>query len=276
LEAALDYLRLNYPGALRAGAGERLMTRRKRALLARLAATKPNSREIPKREKAPLPPDRGHPPSWVGAFVGTDRRSDGYLGLALRPALHGLLDPPGGAPIDGELELMSAAARYSPAARRVRLESLTVFRASAFPTAATLDVPLAFRFDAGGSRVDLEQCLECLTFGTEMALGLSSAMFTRASAIYVLATAFGGFPVGRSADRVAVAVGSTGGIRLFLSLTTSAAFEVRYRHWLLAAEGGRAEVSGAVRQVFGRLGGELRFTSDRVGVELQAGALWYF
>jgi hypothetical protein len=120
LDAAYDYLR--YREGLHAEPGESFKLRERRLLLARGRTGIPP--EDPIIEPDVDAPERSHASARIILGAGYADQSGAFQTLALRGAIHDLLDPPRGFPSDARLEMGDLALRFADRDRALRLDRL--------------------------------------------------------------------------------------------------------------------------------------------------------
>jgi hypothetical protein len=123
-------------------------------------------------------PDEAHGTAMVSMLGGVEH-GDGYLEWRVRPALHDLLDPPGGYPPHMQIAFFDARLRYYPGLARVRLQEFVAIEALSITPAEHVVRPIAWGFDTGlrtrrvRKGADLQ---EKAVWRTDIAAGLSHGL----------------------------------------------------------------------------------------------------
>jgi len=111
--------------------------------------------QTPRIEEPPTRPDQGHRSGRAEISYGYENDQQ-YFQLSLRPALHDLLDPPGGY-IDGaEIEFLDAAGRYYVRDDKLVLEYLDFVDIVSIPARGRFIKPFSWKAKVGLSRMQFD------------------------------------------------------------------------------------------------------------------------
>jgi hypothetical protein len=98
--------------------------------------------------RPPIRPDQGHGTAMF-AFASGLEDDRPFLDLRLRPALHGILDPPGGHSPDASIRVLDTTLRWYPALGRVRLQELLALELRSETPRGPLFRPLSWHLSTG-------------------------------------------------------------------------------------------------------------------------------
>ena len=153
--------------------------------------------QTPRIEQPPARPDQGHPSGRAEFSYGYEDDQQ-YFQLSLRPALHDLLDPPGGY-IDGaEIAFLDATGRYYVGDNRLVLESLDFIDIVSIPARDRFIKPLSWKANVGLQRMQFDDDDRPLTGSINAGVGLSyefwqeARLFLFAEAMAVISDRFDG------------------------------------------------------------------------------------
>ena len=99
----------------------------------------------------PVRPDQGHP-TFMAGLSGGQQDHDNYLQLTLRPAYHGLLDPPEGYRPGAELQFLRLDARYYTQQHRLQLQRLVAIDIRSLAARNAFFKPISWEVGFGARR----------------------------------------------------------------------------------------------------------------------------
>lgn len=165
--------------------------------------------QTPLIEQPPERPDQGHRSGRAEISYGYENDQH-FFQLNLRPALHDLVDPPGGY-IDGaKIEFLDAAGRYYVNDDKLVLEYLNFVDIASIPTRDRLVKPLSWKASAGLKRMLFDDDDRPITGQVNFGAGLSYA-FSQDATLFLFAEAMGVIS-DRFDEKLALGAGPSGGL----------------------------------------------------------------
>jgi len=180
--------------------------------------------QTPRIDPPPERPDQGHRSRRAEISYGYED-GEHYLQVGLRPALHDLLDPPGGYIAGAKLEFLDVAGRYYPNDDQLLLEYLDFVDFESIPTRDRFIKPLSWKAVVGLKRMQFDDDDRPITGQVDAGAGLSFAasqdatLFLLAEAMAVISDRFD--------EKLAFGAGPSGGLLLELTENWRMAFRGR-------------------------------------------------
>lgn len=165
--------------------------------------------QTPSIEQPPTRPDQGHRSGCIKFSYGYENDQQ-FFQLGLRPALHDLVDPPGGY-IDGaKLEFLDAAGRYYVSDEKLVLEYMDFIDMESVPTRDRFVKPLSWKANVGLKRMLFDDDDRPLTGQFDVGAGLSYA-FSQDATLFLFAEAMAVIS-DRFDEKLALGAGPSGGL----------------------------------------------------------------
>jgi hypothetical protein len=216
IDAAQDLVDLRYAKELVGDKGTGPGAKLKQALLERRAEILVPSIDHPPPVPLDREPQLGHGSRRIGLGGGGDLKSQHFLALDLRLALHDLADPPNGYPELSELEFLPTRLRYDATFQHVALDQLDLVHVISLTPQNAFDRHLSWEFRLGSERIDDAGC-NCYVFHGQFGGGITFATAEQRAAIFFLTNAhvWSGMHLdGLFHAPIRLGIGPEGGVRL--------------------------------------------------------------